>query len=49
MKENKPQHWLSFITGRGTYQEPKFEEDAERIQEYYREQGYITPASARRS
>ena len=28
MKENRPQHWLSFITGRGTYQEPKFEEDA---------------------
>jgi outer membrane protein insertion porin family len=41
MKENRPQHWLSFITGRGTYQEPKFEEDAARIQEHYANEGYI--------
>jgi len=41
MKENRPQHWLSFITGRGTYQEPKFEEDASRIQEHYANEGYI--------
>ena len=29
MKENRPEHWLSWITGRGTYQEAKFEEDAD--------------------
>src|SRR4029453_15244982 len=41
MKENRPEHWLSWITGRGTYQEAKFEEDAERITENYRNKGYI--------
>ena len=41
MKENRPEHWLSWITGRGTYQESKFEEDAERITENYRNKGYI--------
>src|SRR5205823_5172368 len=34
--------WLSFLTGRGNYQETKFEEDAERVLEYYRDRGYIT-------
>ena len=42
MKENKPEHWLSWITGRGTYQEAKFEEDADRITENYRNKGYIS-------
>jgi outer membrane protein insertion porin family len=41
MKENRPEHWLSWITGRGTYQEAKFEEDAEKITENYRNKGYI--------
>ena len=42
MKENK-QHWfLSFLTGRGAYQETKFEEDAERVTGYYRDRGYVT-------
>ena len=41
MKENKEQWFLSFITGRGTYQENKFEEDAEKVVEYYRDRGYI--------
>jgi outer membrane protein insertion porin family len=41
MKENRQHWWLSFITGRGTYQELKFEEDAERVVEYYRERGYV--------
>ena len=41
MKENRPEHWLSWITGRGTYQEAKFEEDADRITENYRNKGYI--------
>ena len=32
---------FSFIAGRGTYQEAKFEEDAERVSQYYRNHGYI--------
>jgi outer membrane protein insertion porin family len=41
MKENRSHWWLSWITGRGTYQETKFEEDAERVMEYYRDRGYV--------
>ena len=41
MKDNKQQWFLSFITGRGTYQEAKFDDDAEKIAEYYRDHGYI--------
>jgi outer membrane protein insertion porin family len=41
MKETKEHWFLSWITGRGTYQATKFEEDAEKVEEYYREQGYI--------
>jgi outer membrane protein insertion porin family len=41
MKETKEHWFLSFITGRGTYQETKFEEDAQKVEEYYREKGYI--------
>jgi outer membrane protein insertion porin family len=41
MKENKEQWWLSWITGRGTYDEAKFDEDAEKVAEYYRDRGYI--------
>jgi outer membrane protein insertion porin family len=40
MKENKPRGFLSFITGGGTYQETKFEEDADRILQYYLDEGY---------
>jgi outer membrane protein insertion porin family len=32
---------FSFITGRGTYLEGRFAEDAERVLEYYRDRGYI--------
>jgi outer membrane protein insertion porin family len=42
MKGTKPHGWLSWITGKGKYQEAKFEEDAEKIVEYYRNKGYIT-------
>jgi outer membrane protein insertion porin family len=42
LKENKEQWFLSFISGRGTYQENKFEEDANRVLEYYRDHGYVT-------
>jgi len=41
MKETKA-HWMfSFINGRGTYQEAKFDEDAQRVVEHYQDQGYI--------
>jgi len=42
MKETKEQWAFSFITGRGTYKEDKFEEDADKVQSYYRDKGYIT-------
>ncbi len=42
MKHNKAAHWLSFVTSRGVYQEAMFEEDADRIQAYYRDRGYIS-------
>jgi len=41
MKQNKEQWFLSFISGRGTYQENKFDEDAERVTEFYRDNGYV--------
>ncbi len=41
MKANKQEWPFSFITGRGTFQEAKFEEDAEHVSEYYRNKGYI--------
>jgi outer membrane protein insertion porin family len=41
MKENKPKGLLGFITGGGTYQEAKFEEDADKIVEYYQNEGYV--------
>ena len=41
MKGTKERWWLSFISGRGTYQPAKFEEDAEQIEGHYRNKGYI--------
>jgi len=41
MKANKAEWPFSFITGRGTFQEAKFEEDAEKVSEFYRNEGYI--------
>jgi outer membrane protein insertion porin family len=42
MKENKePNKWFGWITGGGTYKEGKFEEDADKVQAYYRERGYV--------
>ena len=41
MKQNKSRKWYSFISGSGTYQETKFEEDAQRLTDYYRDRGYI--------
>jgi outer membrane protein insertion porin family len=42
MKNNKAPGMFSFILGRGTYQETKFEEDAQIITSYYRDRGYIS-------
>jgi len=36
-----PNWFMSVIGDRGTFQEPKFDEDAEKIVEYYRDHGYI--------
>ena len=36
-----PNWFMSVIGDRGTFQEPKFDEDAEKIIEYYRDHGYI--------
>jgi outer membrane protein insertion porin family len=36
-----PGWFMSVIGDRGTFQEPKFEEDADKIIEYYRDHGYI--------
>jgi outer membrane protein insertion porin family len=41
LKENKPKGILSFITGGGTYQEAKYEADADLVQSYYRNEGYV--------
>ena len=41
LKENRPRGLLSLITGGGTYQEAKFADDAEKVTEYYRDEGYI--------
>jgi len=40
MKENKPKQLLLFFRGGGTYKEDKFEEDADRVAQYYRNRGY---------
>jgi outer membrane protein insertion porin family len=41
MKENKPKGIFGFITGGGTYQEAKLEEDFDKVVEHYRNKGYI--------
>ena len=41
IKNNKSQWAFSWITGRGTYQEAKFEEDADRVMQWYLDRGYI--------
>jgi outer membrane protein insertion porin family len=41
MKENRAHWFLSWLTGRGTYQETKFEEDAQRVTEFYQDHGYV--------
>jgi outer membrane protein insertion porin family len=41
MKDNKELWFLSWITGRGTFQETKFDDDADKIMAFYRERGFI--------
>ncbi len=41
MKTNKIKKFLPFFTSHGTYQEAKFEEDADRVMQYYLDRGYI--------
>lgn len=41
MKENKAKGFLSFVLGGGTYKEEKFAEDADKVESYYRDRGYI--------
>jgi len=40
IKENKPRGIFSFISGGGTYQEAKFPDDADKIHEFYQNEGY---------
>jgi outer membrane protein insertion porin family len=43
MKENKQRIiWARMFAGLSTYQEGKFDEDADRVVSYYRDEGYIT-------
>ena len=42
MKDNKgPNKWIPFISGPGTYKEAKFDDDAQKVLEYYRQRGYV--------
>jgi Outer membrane protein/protective antigen OMA87 len=41
MKENKGRRLYSFVTGAGIYKADKFEEDADKVVQYYRDRGYI--------
>ncbi len=41
IKVNKPKGLMFFMNSRGTYKAEKFEEDADRVQQHYRNQGYI--------
>lgn len=41
MKENRSRGFLGFVSGGGTYQEAKFADDAEAVERYFRERGYV--------
>lgn len=41
LKNNKPVWFLSFLSGRGTYKEDKFAEDAQKLIDFYHHEGYI--------
>ena len=40
LKDNKPVHMLTWILGGGTWNATKFEEDADRVREWYHNHGY---------
>ncbi len=40
MKDNKPAGFLSFVTEAGKYQESKFADDAQKVVDFYRTNGY---------
>lgn len=40
-KENRPKTLVSFIRGGGEYREQQFAEDAQHIEDFYRDRGYI--------
>ncbi len=44
MKQIKERWWLSWMTGRGTYKEALFDQDADLIVAHYLDQGYIDAA-----
>jgi outer membrane protein insertion porin family len=41
VKWNRAEHLFSFATSRGRYDPARFSEDAERIEDYYRDLGYV--------
>ena len=41
LKNNRPQGLLSLVTSRGAYNETTFADDAQRVEDYYRDQGYV--------
>jgi outer membrane protein insertion porin family len=41
LKGNRPQGLLSLVTSRGAYNESTFADDAQRVEDYYRDHGYV--------
>jgi outer membrane protein insertion porin family len=41
LKNNRPQGLLSLVTSRGAYNEITFADDAQRVEDYYRNEGYV--------
>ena len=41
LKSNRPEHLFSFATSRGRYDPNQVEENAARIEDYYRDRGYV--------
>jgi outer membrane protein insertion porin family len=41
MKDNKARTWISKFFGGGAYQEAKFDDDAQRVTDFYQDRGYV--------
>jgi outer membrane protein insertion porin family len=41
LKNNRPQGLLSLVTSRGAYNETTFADDAQRVEDYYRNEGFV--------